>query len=529
MAVNRKKGGSISTPDRPKMPASRSDLVARAILYLSAAGLMGVLPSLAAPDLTWCYPFMSPDSWDWLVNGLYWRGAPIDATFRPPGLPLVIALLARLGALPLLPYLNFAMFGLAAILLHRLVRLRHSRLVAALAVLLFVSNGSIFGYVRYVMAEVWTLPLLLGAAIAFARAAERPRRYITCALALSLGFLFQYASVIAGAGLVLALLLFRREALRSRWPWIALLAALPLPATWVLVRLAHARSSAQTHGVEALFRPSFENLGYYGVVALALAGLAALPLYFGGFARLLRRRGEPLSPWAQAVLFPLLAIAFFFVLLYDWPDKRFLYYLFPFAVAVAAEGIAGLIEFGRASRVRAAGAAAALAVMLLGNRIPYPATSHSLLALTPRHFVDAAHDWSHPRPLSVSDRWSLDLLTTDGFFAYRRRRTSCMEPAARAAAPELKRLLDERLHPDEPIALAGDGDNGTLYWIETNKLTIALERPVQKPGATRFLVRRLHVPDSRALATIGPFEVFDLQAVARKKRRHQRWKAQHRQ
>ncbi|MBP9824385.1 MAG: hypothetical protein KBF21_09205, partial [Thermoanaerobaculia bacterium] len=153
----------------------RAPLATLAILAVAIVGVLGVLPSLASPDLNWCYPFMGPDSWDWLVNGLYWSGAPVQASFRPPGLPLVIALLHRLAALPLLPYLNFAMLGLAALLLHRLVRLRHSSVVAALAVLLFVSNGSLFGYTRFVMAEVWTLPFLIVAAIAFIRAAERPR------------------------------------------------------------------------------------------------------------------------------------------------------------------------------------------------------------------------------------------------------------------------------------------------------------------------------------------------------------------
>ena len=153
---------------------------------------------------------MGPDSWDWLANGLFWSGAPVAASFRPPGLPLVIALLHRLQALPLLPYLNFAMLGLTAFLLHRLIRLRHSPLIAALAVLLLISNGSLFGHTRYVMAEVWTLPFLIGAAIAFVRSAEEPSQYLLCTALLSLSFLFHYAGAIVGLGFALALLLCRR-------------------------------------------------------------------------------------------------------------------------------------------------------------------------------------------------------------------------------------------------------------------------------------------------------------------------------
>ncbi|MEO8276217.1 MAG: glycosyltransferase family 39 protein, partial [Thermoanaerobaculia bacterium] len=182
---------------------------------------------------------MSPDSWDWLANGLSWSGAPIDASFRPPGLPLVIAALHRLGVLNALPILNFAMLALAAALLYRWIRLRHSAVVAALACLLFVSNGSLFGYVRFVMAEVWTLPFLVAAAIAFTRAAARPRAYITCGLLLGESFLFHYAGAIVALAMAAALLFHRRADLRSRWPWLGLLSAMPLPAIWLVLRAQH--------------------------------------------------------------------------------------------------------------------------------------------------------------------------------------------------------------------------------------------------------------------------------------------------
>ncbi|MEO8277829.1 MAG: hypothetical protein ABI639_16565, partial [Thermoanaerobaculia bacterium] len=322
----------------PVLPASPTAVAAAAIVAFTIVGGLGVLPQLAASDLTWCYPYMGPDSWDWVANGLSWSGVPVPSTHRPPGLPLVISLLHQLSALPLLPYLNFAMLGLAGFLLHRLVRLRHSPLVAALAVLLFVSNGSLFGYTRYVMGEIWTLPFLLGAAIAFVRAADEPREYVRCALLLSVSFLFHYAGLIVGIAFVLAVLACRREALTTRWPWRALLAALPLPAIWLIVRELHNRSSSNAHLVEFLIHPSLHNVRYFAVVATALLGLAVIPLYLTGLSRLLLVRAHRISPWTQAVLFPLVCLTLFFTLIYDWADKRFLYYLFPFAVAVAAEG-----------------------------------------------------------------------------------------------------------------------------------------------------------------------------------------------
>ena len=57
---------------------------------------------------------------------------------------------------------------------------------------------------------------------------------------------------------------------------------------------------------------------------------------------------------------------------------------------LAAEGLATLVEFARGGRRRAAGVMAVLALMLLWNRIPYPAATHRLLALSPREFVAPA-------------------------------------------------------------------------------------------------------------------------------------------
>lgn len=486
-----------------------------AILALAVLGVLGVLPSLATPDLNWCYPYMAPDSWDWLANGIFWSGAPIAASFRPPGLPLVMAALHRFSALPLLPYLNFAMLGLTALLLHRLVRLRHSPLVAALAVLLFVSNGSLFGYTRYVMGEVWTLPFLVGAAIAFVRAAEQPRRYLLCAALLSVSFLFHYAGAVVGAGLAVAVLLDRREVLATRWPWLALAVAAPLPAAWMVIRALHNRASENVHVVEGLVRPSFDNLWYYAVVASALVGLAAAPVYLAGCARLLSTREKRLSAWAQGVLFPLASLTLFFTLTYSWADKRFLYYLFPFAVAVAAEGISLVVAAAQGGRLKAALATLLITVVLLWNRIPYPATSHTLLALTPREFWDAARGLSSARMHSVSDTWSPGLLATDGFLSFRGRQTTCANPREFQANRDLRSFVEAHLGAAEPIALAGRGGDSTAYWTDTNRLAIALERPVVKPDATRYVVRRLEEPDSRAWTTIGPWELFDLQAIAK--------------
>ena len=149
--------------------------------------------------------------------------------------------------------------------------------------------------------------------------------------------------------------------------------------------------------------------------------------------------------------------------------------------------------------------------------------SHTLLALSPRDFWDVAGGLDTARLRSVSTSWSTNLLTTDGFFAYRRPQATCTNPREFAATPELRSFIDARLAPTEPIALAGRGVDSTGYWADTNRITLALERPVTKPGPTRFVLRWLEKPDPRALTTIGPWELFDLTDQARgQKPRHRK-------
>ena len=75
-------------------------------LLLAVFATLGALPvvrSLIVADLNWCYPYMTADSYDWISNGLFWSGKPILPSLRPPGLPLVIAGLSKVGLLSLLP------------------------------------------------------------------------------------------------------------------------------------------------------------------------------------------------------------------------------------------------------------------------------------------------------------------------------------------------------------------------------------------------------------------------------------------
>ncbi|MEO8276715.1 MAG: hypothetical protein ABI639_10880, partial [Thermoanaerobaculia bacterium] len=191
--------------------------------------------------------------------------------------------------------------------------------------------------------------------------------------------------------------------------------------------------------------------------------------------------------------------------------KRFLYYLFPFAVAVAAEGLAMLFDFARKGRLRAVAAGLGLALMLIWNRIPYPDASHRLLALSPRDFVDLVDGWPGSR-VRTGASWSPTLFTADGFFAYAPSAGGCAFPAEEAATPRLRAWLGTHLEPGDRVALqAGTADPG-VAWVERRHFAVALERPVVKPGEARFAVRLNGLAGPPPVASFGPFVVVDSQA-----------------
>ena len=103
------------------------------LMFLGVAGTLPVLRSLFVADLNWCYPYLSPDSYDWIANGLYLAGEKVASSWRPPGLPLLIAALFKLGLLSWLPVANILVLGLTTAALYLLLRERHGTWISACA------------------------------------------------------------------------------------------------------------------------------------------------------------------------------------------------------------------------------------------------------------------------------------------------------------------------------------------------------------------------------------------------------------
>jgi len=510
-------GGDSPSAEPPIRGTSVERLVPLCFLLLGIAGTVPVVRSLWVADLNWCYPYLSPDSYDWINNGLYWAAAPLLPSYRPPGLPLVIALLVRIGALSWLPALNFVALGVTAVLLFRLLRERFSPSVSALTAWTFYVNDFSQDLAKYVSAEVYATLFLVLAALLFLLAWRRPGLYVSFGLALGVSFLFHHAALPAGIGFGFAVLGTRRDHLRLRPLWLGAAAATLVSGGWVTARALYYRGhpGVLTHLQTELLAFVPGNVLFYAFATAALVGLAALPVHLLGVLRTLEPAAGFSRAFRAAFGAPLIGITVFFALFYDWVDKRFLFYVLPFLMVFFAEGANGLIEFGKRRRNVRLAIWTYLAAAVLWVQIRYPSYGIGFLALTPRDFLELRRE-------VVAGRTSFHLggarvvrknetirgAFSGGSFDFSLRPTAC-----RLDAPEyvdllnLKRALDERLKPGIPVGLtplAGWPEDPWLCW---NRLGNVLGRPVVRPDRARCRVTDRDAEGEVPILRSGPYRV----------------------
>jgi hypothetical protein len=488
-------------------------------LLLAALATLGAIPvvrSLIVRDLSWCYPYVTSDSYDWIANGLYWAGESVAASWRPPGLPLFIAVLFKLGLLSWLPVANVLVLGLTTAALYLLLRERHGVWISACASWFFFANDYVQDLTKYLLADIYCTLFIVLAALFFVRAARDPRHYRTSALLLGVGFLFHHATVVAGIGFAGALVFTRLDHLRRSEAWQGLAGGGLVTGAWAVARWAHYHMHPEgpRHVQETLLYFSAENVLFYAITGLALLGLAILPLYGTGFLRLVAR-DFPDHAWRAAVIFPLASLATFWIFFYNWADKRFLYYLFPFCICLLAEGLDALAAWGRRGRLAAALACAYLGVALLWNQIRYPSYGIRYLALTPQDFFEASVT-EHARPLGketfhlagarvVRLHGSFLASFSRSLFDVRLSAASCSVPVpSPACLVALKASVDRLFALGEAVGFAPP-DSPDDRASSMKRFGGILGRQVVPPGEARLAVMARDASSKPPLATCGPY------------------------
>lgn len=494
--------------------SNRRSLAGISLLLAAGVGAISVVRSLLVADLNLCYRYMTADSYDWISNGLYWAGRPILPSLRPPGLPLVIAALSKVGMVSMLPVVGFLFLALSTTLLYLLLRERHDAWIAAVAAWFFFANDYVLDLAKYVMAETYATPFLVLAVLACVRAGRDPRWYRVMGAALGVGFLFSYAAVPAGMGLAVAVLADRAGDVRRRDLWIGVLATGALVAAWlgVLSRYRRVHPDAPTHIVVPLLGLAPSNLTFYLVSGIALLGLLPLALYAAGGLRLLAP--DRASRRYRVSAFFVSAALTAFLFLYDWADKRFLVYTLPFLTCALAEGLEALRSFATRGRAPTVVAAAFLLACLAWNQIRYPTYGFAYLALTPKHFLEAAlttrKDFKTEMHLTgsrvVRVHETFGGSFSGGLFDPRPRPAPCdpKDPAI-ACLTTLKKTADTLLRPGAPVGFLPPRDWPADPHSSFIRLRNVFERPVLAPASAEVSLAGVEVVLPGADVSRPPF------------------------
>ncbi|HEX9671148.1 MAG TPA: glycosyltransferase family 39 protein [Thermoanaerobaculia bacterium] len=361
------------------MPRTSRWVAAFAVLAL--ADLLWVAPRLLVPDLNLDYPFTDGDSWDWIANGLAFAGHPVRDPGRSPLLPLLLAALARLGALELWPLLQQALVHATAVGFVALATRLHGPRAALATGVALLFNHSYQGLSVDLMADVLGSCLLFAAAAAFVIAAERPRAYLAAGLAGGLAALAQQAALLAVLPAGAAVLVTRRRHLRARALWAGAVLFLALQIAWLLVKQArYATFGDVLTRYSTLLR--LHDGGSLGAYLWSLASLLGLPgailLATGvGLALLGLRASDSAAAGRLFLAGTVLVLFLFFACAYDFHAKRFL---------AVAYWVGGLLIAEVLARLRHPALFWATAGMFVGGSLlplPAPGRDPSYVALWP--------------------------------------------------------------------------------------------------------------------------------------------------
>src|SRR5438128_1222381 len=312
-----------------------------AVLVAAGAFLVWKASPLIYPDLAITYPFITFDGFQWILDADFYAGRDVTTAFRNPGLPLVIALLGKVGATRYLPLLTTALLAIFVLYLALLLmRERYRPWVVAVTVLLVFFNYTLQTTFDFVLADQWAMTLQLAAIYHLRRAKDDLRHLFAFVIMAALSFHFQYAIAWLTPAFLYCWFVEIRPAdgpLRhaDRIALAAVALGLVLVAPPFLYKWKHVGDPLFSKVTQfGLVRPHFFGMPYYAVNLLAYFGLPAAVVAVYGFFRSLGRSG-----FAGFMSLCFLCWAAFWVFLYSWLDSRFILYAVPFVAVALAEGL----------------------------------------------------------------------------------------------------------------------------------------------------------------------------------------------
>jgi hypothetical protein len=294
---------------------------------------------LIYPDINITYPFMAPDSYDWIANGLHYEGYDVNFSGRPPGLPLLIAILDSFGMLTLLPVLNQLILLGLLIVAYRVLAVRFDVPVAILVIIALFFNFFLQNISFYILADLYAVFFILAGYSAYAVAVDDQQKYVFASVCWSISFLFQYAVIFMVPAVFVHFLCFRRRiSLYSATR--AILPPILLVGGWVFYKRMVCGGFLYS-GVQhmELLKLHLSSIPFYLVNTVSVLSVPLFLLLLLGIIRWLITVEERQSEFIWLNVFLVLGWCFFWVILYTWNDRRFILYLIFFLAPFIAVGL----------------------------------------------------------------------------------------------------------------------------------------------------------------------------------------------
>jgi len=333
--------------------------------------LLGRSLVLLYPDLNITYPFMAPDSYDWIANGLYYEGYDVSYSSRSPALPLIIAVLDRLGILWLMPVMNQMVLLALLLTFHSFCLRRFGRLTSMLLLLILFVNFFLQNFSLYILADIYAMLGIFLASSLYAGAEDDERRYIPASLFLSISFLFQYAAISVAPAFLLHWLL-RRRRIGLRTAALTLLPPFVLIGGWMMYNKMVFGSACYSGLRQAeLVRPHLTSIFFYLFNIISVLSIPVAALAFWGIAMTALARERRTMDFLLQNLILVTAWVIFWVLCYTWNDRRFVLYLMFFLVPFAGVVLEYLVSRAAAHVPARVVLAVVSIAAVAGSAIPY--------------------------------------------------------------------------------------------------------------------------------------------------------------
>lgn len=301
------------------------------------------------------YPWMFPDSFDWIANGLRYGldGATFNISHRAMLLPLVVATGVRFDSLDQVALFGSCFYLIGAAVIYIGLGGICSKFVRISTTYLYLFSPLVLGQSAFIGSDVAANVLLTGTALWFLRyqLSRKSKYLLVSALFCAVGVHTQYINLIFLPTLLLMLVFddkcklnfgTAKALLKNPWAYASLLLAATVVIAFLLPRLLEFEMLYEEkvqHG--SLVRLYWNGWPYYLAGSLAafswpVLGAAMLSV------RCLWSKNKTRLTWIYFITW-IAVVAGFFAALYTWRDTRFLLYVSTPIFVLAMMGVEALI------------------------------------------------------------------------------------------------------------------------------------------------------------------------------------------